>query len=106
MSIGHKHRHTGRRPRRFYLSRFRAERHCRQREPRVEHGPYGPGHVGWPSEMMHSMNAESSSRSMQSWAAFSPMPKPCSLPHLERVPPDGIAPAHNIRRLPCNDEPC
>ena len=27
MSIGHKHRHTGRRPRRSYRSRFRAERH-------------------------------------------------------------------------------
>ena len=44
MSIGHKHRHTGRRPRRSYRSRFRAERHRRQREPRDEHGPYGPGH--------------------------------------------------------------
>jgi hypothetical protein len=44
MSIGHKHRHTGRRPRRSYSSRFRAERHRRQRGPRDEHGPYGPGH--------------------------------------------------------------
>ena len=44
MSIGHKHRHTGRRPRRSYRSRFRAERHRRQRGPRDEHGPYGPGH--------------------------------------------------------------
>ncbi len=48
MSIGHKHRHTGRRPRRSYRSRFRAERHRRQRKPRDEHGPYGPGHDGWP----------------------------------------------------------
>src|SRR6266480_3552904 len=32
------------------------------------------------SEMMHSMNAASSGRSTQSWASFSPMPKPCSLP--------------------------
>src|SRR5215204_5819683 len=32
------------------------------------------------SEMMHSMNAASSGRSTQSWATFSPMPKPCSLP--------------------------
>ena len=47
MSIGHKHRHTGRRPRRSYRSRFRAERHRRQRGPRHEHGPYGPGHDGW-----------------------------------------------------------
>jgi hypothetical protein len=31
-------------------------------------------------EMMHSMNAASSGRSTQSWATFSPMPKPCSLP--------------------------
>ena len=47
MSIGHKHRHTGRRPRRSYRSRFRAERHRRQRGARDEHGPYGPGHDGW-----------------------------------------------------------
>src|SRR5438876_5932788 len=47
MSIGHKHRHTGRRPRRSYRSRFRAERHLRQRGPRDEHRPYGPGHDGW-----------------------------------------------------------
>src|SRR5436309_8597045 len=40
-------RHTGRRPRRSYRSRFRAERHRRQRGPRDEHGPYGPGHDGW-----------------------------------------------------------
>ncbi len=47
MSIGHKHRHTGRTPRRSYRSRFRAERHRRQRGPREEHGPYGLGHDGW-----------------------------------------------------------
>ena len=47
MSIGHKHRHTGRRARRSYRSRFRAERHRRQRGPRDEHGPYGLGHDGW-----------------------------------------------------------
>lgn len=32
------------------------------------------------SEMMQSVNAASSGRSIQSWATFSPMPKPCSLP--------------------------
>ena len=48
MSIGHKHRHAGRRPRRSYRSRFRAERHRRQRGPRDEHRSYGPGHDGWP----------------------------------------------------------
>jgi hypothetical protein len=48
MSIGHKHRHTGRRPRRSYRSRFRAERHRRQQKPSDEHGPYVPGHDGRP----------------------------------------------------------
>src|SRR5215217_4934380 len=53
------------------------------------------GHMGWGmmgggmisrgmmagcSELMPSMHAASSGRSTPSWASFSPMPKPCSLP--------------------------
>src|SRR5205823_95859 len=101
MSIGHKHRHTGRRPRRSYRSRFRAERHRRQRGPRDEHGPYGPGTMGGGmmsrgmmagcSEMMHSMNAASSGRSTQSWATFLADAEALLAARLERVSLDDIA---------------
>lgn len=48
MSIEHKHRHTVRRPRRSYRSRFRAERHCLQQKPSDDHGLDVLKHDGLP----------------------------------------------------------
>ena len=106
MSIGHKHRHTGRRPRRSYRSRFRAERHRRQRGPRDEHGPYAAGHDGWPfgndafdeCGIVRSVNTVMGDVLADAEALLAV--------RLERVSLDDIAPTHSTRRLPCNDEPC
>ncbi len=90
MSTGHKHRHTGRRPRRSYRSLFAQNGTAGSEDQGTSTGHMGRGMMGGGmmsrgmmagcSEMMHSMNAASSGLSTQSWPTFSPMPKPCSLP--------------------------
>src|SRR5438045_6928665 len=62
------------------------------------------------SEMMHSMNAASSGRSTQSWASFSPMPKPCSLPvssayrwTILRAKPNSLPSIHNTEPITMDD---
>ena len=65
MSIGHKHRHAGRRPRRSYRSRFAQNGTAGSEDQGASTGHMGRGMMGGCSDMMHSMNAASSGRSTQ-----------------------------------------
>lgn len=99
MSTGHKHRHTGRRPRRCYRFLFAQNGTASSKDQGTSTGHMGRGTIGGGmmsrgmmvgcSEMVHSMNA--SGRSAQSWATFSPDAEALLAARLERVSLDDIA---------------